>query len=550
MPRCHYEVLGVQRNATDDDLKKSYRKLALRWHPDKNPDNVEEATETFREIQQAYDVLSDPQERAWYDKHREAILRGGLGEDYKDDSEDLMQYFSSAVFSGYGDDHKGFYAVYGDVFKKIAEEDARFVEPDEDEEKAPDFGTSDSVYEESVRPFYAYWQSYCTKKSFVWLEKYDTREAPNRRVARLMEKENKKFRDKGKKEYNETVRQLVAFVKKRDKRVQVHKKRVEEKLAEQARLAAERQERLKREQAKEVEGYKEQEWMCASGLQDELADLEARVAQEFGDSDQSWEDEEEEDGDCSGEGEEEEEQEEEMYDDLYCVACNKAFKTDKALANHEQSKKHREKVAILKQQMEEEEEEVTMATEEAEASTDTPDVDVNAESEEDELQAACEENTPKPKLSKKQKKRRRQQQRENQTFEEDSIDQLEVELENVHVTTDKDSEGNVPEGVEPVDSQEKDNNQKAKKLTGRKAKEARKAAKGAKGTSQRDVAKDVPQPATVCNVCMFEFATRNKLFDHIKSTGHALHLSSQQQPRGDGGGDQGGKKGKRKGKRQ
>ncbi|XP_078677675.1 dnaJ homolog subfamily C member 21-like [Branchiostoma floridae x Branchiostoma belcheri] len=547
MPRCHYEVLGVQRNATDDDLKKSYRKLALRWHPDKNPDNVEEATETFREIQQAYDVLTDPQERAWYDKHREAILRGGLGEDYKDDSEDLMQYFSSAVFSGYGDDHKGFYAVYGDVFKKIAEEDARFVEPDEDEEKAPDFGAPDSVYEDTVRPFYAYWQSYCTKKSFVWLEKYDTREAPNRRVARLMEKENKKFRDKGKKEYNETVRQLVAFVKKRDKRVQAHKKRVEEKLAEQARLAAERHERLKREQAKEVEGYKEQEWMCASGLQDELADLEARVAQEFGDSDQSWDEEEEEE---DGEGEEEEEEEEEVYDDLYCVACNKSFKTDRALANHEQSKKHKEKVAILKQQMEEEEEEVTMATEEADASTDTPDVDVRAGSEEEE-QAEWEENTPKPKLSKKQKKRRRQQQRENQPLEEDLLDQLEVELENVHVATDKDSEGNVPD-EEPLltEEQTSENCPKPKKLTGKKAKEARKAARGAKGSSQRDTTKDVPQPATVCNVCMHEFATRNKLFDHIKSTGHALHLPSQQQPRGDGGGEQGGRKGKRKGKRQ
>lgn len=44
---------------------------------DKNPDNVEEATAEFRLVQQAYEVLSDPQERAWYDKHREAILRGG-----------------------------------------------------------------------------------------------------------------------------------------------------------------------------------------------------------------------------------------------------------------------------------------------------------------------------------------------------------------------------------------------------------------------------------------------------------------------------------------
>ena len=75
--KCHYEVLGVPLNASDDDLKKSYRKLALKWHPDKNLDNLDEAKREFQFIQAAYEVLSDPQERAWYDKHRDAILLGG-----------------------------------------------------------------------------------------------------------------------------------------------------------------------------------------------------------------------------------------------------------------------------------------------------------------------------------------------------------------------------------------------------------------------------------------------------------------------------------------
>lgn len=75
--KCHYEVLGVPLNASDDDLKKSYRKLALKWHPDKNLDNSDEAKREFQFIQAAYEVLSDPQERAWYDKHRDAILLGG-----------------------------------------------------------------------------------------------------------------------------------------------------------------------------------------------------------------------------------------------------------------------------------------------------------------------------------------------------------------------------------------------------------------------------------------------------------------------------------------
>ena len=55
-------------------------------------------------------------------------------------------------------------------------------------------------------PFYAFWMSYCTPRSFVWAEQYDTREANDRQVRRAMDKENKKFKDKAKKERNEEIR--------------------------------------------------------------------------------------------------------------------------------------------------------------------------------------------------------------------------------------------------------------------------------------------------------------------------------------------------------
>jgi len=62
--RCHYEVLELDRNANSADIKSQYYKLARVWPPDKNIGNEEEALLKFKEIQQAYEVLSDPQERA------------------------------------------------------------------------------------------------------------------------------------------------------------------------------------------------------------------------------------------------------------------------------------------------------------------------------------------------------------------------------------------------------------------------------------------------------------------------------------------------------
>ena len=63
----YYKILSVEKSATKRDIKKAYRKLALQWHPDKNPENVKEATEKFNEIGEAYEVLSDDEKRKQYD---------------------------------------------------------------------------------------------------------------------------------------------------------------------------------------------------------------------------------------------------------------------------------------------------------------------------------------------------------------------------------------------------------------------------------------------------------------------------------------------------
>ncbi|MBA0706886.1 hypothetical protein Goshw_008318 [Gossypium schwendimanii] len=74
----YYKILQVDRNAKDEDLKKAYRKLAMKWHPDKNPNNKKDAEAKFKQISEAYDVLSDPQKRAVYDQYGEEGLKGQM----------------------------------------------------------------------------------------------------------------------------------------------------------------------------------------------------------------------------------------------------------------------------------------------------------------------------------------------------------------------------------------------------------------------------------------------------------------------------------------
>ena len=74
----YYEILGVARGASEEEIKGAYRKLAMRWHPDRN-NGSKEAEEKFKDLTEAYDVLRDPQKRAVYDRYGEAGLRGGGG---------------------------------------------------------------------------------------------------------------------------------------------------------------------------------------------------------------------------------------------------------------------------------------------------------------------------------------------------------------------------------------------------------------------------------------------------------------------------------------
>jgi molecular chaperone DnaJ len=94
--RDYYEILGVDKNASQDDIKKSYRKIAIKYHPDKNPGD-KDAEEHFKEAAEAYEVLSNPDKRAQYDRFGHSGMRGG-------------------GFSGGGMSMEDIFSQFGDIF--------------------------------------------------------------------------------------------------------------------------------------------------------------------------------------------------------------------------------------------------------------------------------------------------------------------------------------------------------------------------------------------------------------------------------------------------
>jgi molecular chaperone DnaJ len=99
--RDYYDTLGVNRDASDEDIKKAYRKLAMKWHPDRNPDNPK-SEEHFKEAKQAYEILSDPKKRTAYDQFGHAGV----------DPSSMAGAGAGAGFSGFGD-------VFSDIFGEI-----------------------------------------------------------------------------------------------------------------------------------------------------------------------------------------------------------------------------------------------------------------------------------------------------------------------------------------------------------------------------------------------------------------------------------------------
>ncbi|KAL4901837.1 hypothetical protein BDW74DRAFT_181549 [Aspergillus multicolor] len=315
----YYELLEIEQNASSEDVKKAYRRKALELHPDRNFGNVEAATNLFAELQSAYEVLSDPHERSWYDSHRDAFL----GEDGADEqsgmttSADILKLFSKfSPRMEFSDASDGFYGGLRETFAQLAyEEETACRWEGIDLVKYPSFGFRN---DRDVRDFYAIWSSFSTKKSFSWKDAYRYAEAPDRRVRRMMEKENKRLREGAVREYNDAVRSLVAFVRKRDPRYKSYRDGLTQQREALRQSVAAQATRSRAANQARLRDHVLQDWAKSEEFEDDEAE-------------------------SSDEGEREH---------VECIACRKTFKSQNQFQAHERSKKHIKAVKQLRREME------------------------------------------------------------------------------------------------------------------------------------------------------------------------------------------------------
>lgn len=306
-------------------IKKAYRKKALELHPDRNHDNVEACTQLFAEIQNAYEVLSDPYERDWYDSHCEELFfvndeaQNDIGIMEANDILKATAQFSSSNID-FSNSPSGFFANIREIFERIKKEETIACRRDSlDIVDYPSFGYMEDS-SDVVRKFYSSWNGFSTKKSFAWKDIHRYSDAPDRRIRRMMEKENQRLRDKAIWEFNDSVRSLVSYIKKQDPRynpISANSSEREKNLrnaaaAQAAKSRAANEAKLQNQSIPEwTNSYDEELEYVSSSSESEAIEYRSE-----------------------------------------CVACRKVFKSEKQLEAHTKSKKHTKAVKQLRKELE------------------------------------------------------------------------------------------------------------------------------------------------------------------------------------------------------
>lgn len=317
---CYYELLGIEKDAAPKEIAKAYKKMSLKWHPDKNPG--EDTTVQFQQVNEANQCLSDPQSRAWYDKHRDQILRGKDPEHMNEGDEDyltkskLKPYMTSQCHKGFkAEEPDNFFNVYDRLFRQLDREDELEEQVGTKHKDAPPFGEHYACAED-VFAFYDWWQHFTTCKPFAYADLYNASQAPNRRVKRLIEVDNKKERDKERRAFNEAVRLLVAKLKEQDPRYKKFMLIQQQEKEERKRKAEEEKAARKAAEAERLRLYREELALHYQREEEEAirrGDVEIEYVEEF-----------------------------------RCEVCRKSFKKEGGLDNHLKSKKHRDAETKLK----------------------------------------------------------------------------------------------------------------------------------------------------------------------------------------------------------
>ena len=295
---------------------------------------MENTTKLFADIQAAYEVLSDSQERAWYDAHRQEILRGTFASSGKfheglttADDINRMYVRLDEQIDGFNSP-LGFYTTVRQFFEQLAEEERSACERQNLEPiDHASFGFENDSYDAVVKPFYACWVNFTTTKTFAWKDVFRYSEAPDRRVRRMMERENKRVREESMREFNQSVRALALFLKKKDPRY-----------APPIQSTADRQKSLRDRSAAQAARSKAAN---EAKLVPELPPVWVR-ASNGSREDQTLQDE--------NEGLEETQ----PVQRIECVVCQKIFKSEQQYQAHEKSKKHSKSVRQIQKEMQNE----------------------------------------------------------------------------------------------------------------------------------------------------------------------------------------------------